>query len=99
MFWIAVFRLGSNSAKIFPFEALLDQFRQFGIYAIFVGAFLLPIMCADLESIPDFDELTAKFGTDETFFDDTYHITDNLKKAYNKKITDIFVDFARLGYI
>lgn len=94
-----IFRLGSDPKKLFPYEALLEQFQQFGIYSIFVGAFLIPVQCADLDSIPDFDDVAAKAGIDDSFFDDTYRISDDSKKAYNKKITDIFIDFARLGYI
>lgn len=91
--------MGSDPNKLFPYEALLDQVQQFGIYAVFVGAFLIPVLYADLESIPDLDDVAAKAGTDDSFFDDTYRIPDGSKKAYNKKVTDIFTDFARLDYI
>lgn len=45
MFFISyICRLGSDSQKLFPFEALLEQFRKFGAYAVFVGPDSMPII-------------------------------------------------------
>lgn len=89
-------RLGSDPQKLFPFEALLEQFRQFGVYTIFVGAILIPMLCADVDSMPDFEALPEKFD-DDMDDDNVFRISD--KPAYNKKVTDIFIDLARIGAI
>ena len=90
-------RLGSDSNELFPKSALLEQIQRFGIYAIFVGAFLFQMLYADPTTIPNFDELAEKAGTDDTFFDNIFLIPDELKVTYNKKIIDLFVDLDRLG--
>lgn len=92
--------MGSDPTKVFSFEALLEQFQKFAVYGAFVGVLLLPMISADLDSMPDFDEIAA-VPNNENEFDITkvFRITDESKKAYNKRVTDIFIDMARLGYI
>lgn len=82
---------------LFPFEALLNQMRQFGIYTIFVGTFLFPMLYADPATIPNFDDVAEKAGNDDSFFKNIFQISDETKPAYNEKITDLFVDMHRLG--
>lgn len=92
--------MGSDPEKVFPFKALLEQFRKFAIYGAFVGVLLLPMVCADLDSMPDFDEITATEYNEDAFEEqNVFRISDESKGAYNKRVTDIFVDMARLGYI
>ncbi|XP_055304442.1 uncharacterized oxidoreductase dhs-27-like [Sitodiplosis mosellana] len=90
-------RLGSDPQKMFPYEALLEQMQKFGIYTIFVGAFLFPMLYADPATIPNFDDVAEKAGSDESFFENIFQIPDELKMAYNNKITDLFIDLERLG--
>lgn len=90
-------RLGSDAQKLFPFDALEEQIRKIGYYAIFVAALLLPIMCADVESMPDFHKLKEhdfKENTEEVMF----RIPEENKSAYNKRVTGMFDDMARLGF-
>lgn len=91
--------MGSDPEKVFPFSALLDQFRKFAVYGVFVGVLLLPMVCADVDSMPDFDEIAAQSGDQERFNVDVFRVSDESKKAYNNRVTDIFIDMARLGYI
>lgn len=78
-----LFRLGSDPQKLFPYEAFLDQFRKFGVYAAFVGAVLLPILCADVDSMPDIDKISETGGSNN---DGIYNMSD--EQAYNKRVTD-----------
>lgn len=90
--------MGSDPAKVFPFEALLEQFRKFAVYGAFVGVILLPMNSSELDSLPDFDEISAVQNNENDYdMTNVFRITD--KKAYNKRVTDIFIDMARLGYI
>lgn len=89
-----MFRLGSDPKKLFPFEQLLDQLRKFGRYSVYVGALLFPILNVDVDQLPDFDEFKDDPKTDSWF-----QISPELKKAYNKKVTDVFDDLARFEYI
>ncbi|XP_055304738.1 uncharacterized protein LOC129569664 [Sitodiplosis mosellana] len=90
-------RLGSDPAKLFPFETFLDQIRKFGIYSIFAGALLLPILCADPATIPNFDDVAEKLDGDESFFENIFRIPGDSKHAYNKKVVDLFDDLNHLG--
>lgn len=89
--------MGSDAEKLFPYEALLNQIEKFGIYTIFVGAFLFPMLYADPATIPNFDDVAEKAGKDDSFFENIFQIPDELKPAYTKKITDLFIDMDRIG--
>lgn len=95
-FFISYNRLGSDPEKLFPFEALLDQFKKFGIYAGLVASVLLPIICADVDSIPGFEPV---LGNDEPISEYMFVIPKETKQAYNKRVVDIFADLTRLGCI
>lgn len=93
--------MGSDPQKLFPYEALLDQLRNFGLYTIFVGAMLVPMLCAEVASMPNFDDIAEKVskGEDNVVDDDFFQVSDESKFAYNKKVTDIFDDMVRIGCI
>lgn len=88
-----------SEAHNFPFEMLLDQFHRFGKFAIMVGTLLLPILHADVDSLPDFNEIaeTADLGPCKEELEQC--ASDEAKKEFNKKVVDIFSDMANLGYI
>ena len=58
---------------------------------------LLPILCADPATIPDFDDVAEKLNGDESFFKNIFRIPDDSKQAYNKKIVELFDDLNDLG--
>lgn len=53
------------------------------------------MLCAEVDSMPDFD--TMPENVEDDFNDDIFRISN--KSAYNKKVTDIFIDLARIGAI
>lgn len=57
------------------------------------------MLYADPDSIPNFDDVAEKAGTDDTFSDNMFRISDDLKATYTKNVTDMFIDLDRLGYI
>lgn len=90
--------MGSDPEVLFPYKALLNQFRNFGLYTVFVGAFLLPMLCADIDTMPEL-EPCLKADLNDPKYKNTFHISDESKAAYNKRVTDIFVDLARFNYL
>ena len=46
-------QLGSDAAKLFPFDVLRDQMRKFGKFALLLGAFDIPVLCTDPAEMPD----------------------------------------------
>ncbi|KAL1378502.1 hypothetical protein pipiens_015548 [Culex pipiens pipiens] len=45
--------LGSDPIALFPFNALRDQMRKFGKFALIMGAFDIPVLCTDPADMPD----------------------------------------------
>lgn len=95
---ISQFRLGSNPEKLFPYEALLDQLQKFGNYATFVGTLLLPMTLGDIGTFPDLNDLAENRNSDSNH-DDIFLISDDSKQEYNQRVTEMFDDMARFGYI
>lgn len=91
--------MGSDPQKLFPYEALLDQLKKFGIYAIFVAALLIPMLVADVETMPDFNELAEKPDTDETRKGYIFPIWGASKLTFNKQTVDMVHDMDRFGYL
>lgn len=91
-------RLGSDPQKLFPYDALLEQLQKFGVYAAFIGAFLFPILHAEKGSMPTTDN-TEGYGKADGFGNVVFRISSESKQAYNKIVTEMFIDMARLGYI
>lgn len=68
--------------------------KKYAIYVVFVGAALFPMLFADVDSMPDMDELTEDMN-----LDDFMCMSENSKRAYNSRIVALFDDMARFGYI
>ncbi|XP_031627333.1 uncharacterized protein LOC116343429 [Contarinia nasturtii] len=84
-------RLGSDPQTLFPFERVLDQLRKIGVYSIYVGALLLPILGSDPDKLPDIDN--------EASNKNCFQVAAESRKAYNQKVIDMFDDLARFQYI
>lgn len=50
-------RLGCDPEKLFPYEALQEQLKKFGLYAIPMAGMLLPVLTARDGEVLDLDEL------------------------------------------
>lgn len=91
--------MGSNPAKVFPHEAFLEQLRKYAFYAAFVGTMLIPMLFADIDSMPDMDILAENDNILEDFSQYMPRVSENSKMKYNARIVAFFDDMARLGYI
>lgn len=91
--------MGSDCSKLFPYDALLEQFRKFGVYSAYVGALLIPMICADVDTMPDMNDADTNTSIDDLLDENVMRIPDGSKQAYNKHITDMFDDLVRLGYL
>lgn len=86
-------RLGSDPAKLFPFDALQDQLRQFGKYGLIMFTLMVPMLTSTADSIPDLDEIaeSLQHNSDTVFKPD--------EAVCHKRMRDVIVDMDRLGYI
>lgn len=60
---------------------------------------LIPMLCADVDSMPNPDDIAEQASKEQPIDDDFFQISDKSKDAYNKKVLDIFDDLARIGCI
>lgn len=90
--------MGSDPEKLFPFDALLGQFKQFGVYSIYVATFLLPMIYGDPKSLPDTDTC-VKADLNDPNYANGFCIPDSTKHAYNRIVVDIFDDLTRLDFL
>lgn len=94
MLRLSIQRLGSDPQKLFPYGVLLEQFREFGVYAAFVCSHLFPMLYADRKTMPGSSD-----GYDEIDLQNMFLIPKEFKKDYNKIVCDMLDDMARLNYI
>lgn len=80
--------------KLFPYEALVDQFQRFGAYAVFVGIILLPVIFADRNTIPNPNVSFCELDQSQIFL-----ISESFKKQFNKIVVDLVDDMVLYGYM
>lgn len=91
------YRLGSDARNLFPYQALLSQFREFGAYAVLVGVLLVPFVFAERGSVVNANKISKDVGGLRNM--KLFHVPEETKKTYNKRITDMLDDMVRFGYI
>lgn len=91
-------RFGLNGMQIFPFTVLQDHLRKFAKFGLMMATIVLPMFTALQDEIPDLDNLSEQIKTDG-FKDESVFQSKNTDDIYCKRMRDIIVDMARLGYI
>lgn len=93
-------KLGSDASKLFTFENLQDQLRQFSKYVMFLAPIMIGIMTTDMNNVPDVDEMVhrievlTKDPTADINLDDSFEEND----AYKHRMSSVIRDMDRLGY-
>lgn len=82
---------------MFPYETLLNQFQEWGAYAVLAGVLLVPFVFAERGSVVNADKMSKDDGrlTNMKLF----HVPEETKKTYNKRVVDMLDDMVRFGYI
>lgn len=91
--------MGSDPKSLFSCETFHRQLQKFGVYAIYVGALLIPIINIETYSIPSVDEINACGNCKDFIKEKMFQIPNDSKRAYNKIVVDLFDDLARFDYI
>lgn len=86
------FSFGSNPEKLFPFEALQQQLRTFGIFGISVGALMLPMLTSDSNDCAKLEEIAEQMQSGETT-----DVFENTSKATQLRLRDLIVDLDQFG--
>lgn len=96
---IFFFRLGSNPDKLFPYEALLDQLKQFGKYGTITGVILIAIFTADPETIPDLSDFSEKLNEYDGAIDNLLKVSEDKLEDFKTRICDLIEDSVQFGYL
>ncbi|XP_037052162.1 uncharacterized protein LOC119085771 [Bradysia coprophila] len=93
-------KLGSDPTKLFTFDNLRDQMRQFSKYVMYLAPIMIGIMTSDMTKVPSFDEVTRRMDlltndpTADVTLDDAFEEND----AYKHRMSNLIRDMDRLGY-
>lgn len=78
---------------------------KFGKFAILMGVLIVPFFVADVEDVPDMDEISIKWkesrdNTEIEFDKSLLSVTsDKTSNAYEKRIMGIFQNIYDMGFI
>lgn len=87
-------KLGSDPNKLFPFDELKRQLKQFGIYGVIMAPILLQVIVSDPKNIIDMNVIDKDTtDLDFTTFDDTS------KNTYRERVSDAIQDAYKFGWI
>lgn len=87
------FRLGSDPSRLFPFEALKNQFKTHGIYAAIVGSITISIQTADENTVPDLQDMPKELEFNEK------NIFLPKDDSFDKRTLELIADLAEFGFI
>lgn len=93
-------KLGSDASKLFTFDNLQDQLRQFSKYVMFLAPIMIGIMTSDMNKVRDMDETVRRMEiltndpTADVDLDNGFEDND----AYKHRMSNVIRDMDRLGY-
>lgn len=90
--------MGSDVEKVFPFSAMLDQFRVFGIFGLYIASMLLPMITFDANYAIDLDAITEDMHNGKEVSNDIFK-SEVAVKRLTERLGGVFYDMDRLGYI
>lgn len=77
---------------------MLEHLEKFGKFGLLMSAMLLPMITNESGNGMDLDELSNQVEKGVEI-DKNIFFTDNSQKLFHKRMRDVIVDMARLGYI
>lgn len=86
-------KLGSDPAKLCPFDGLRNQFKEFGVHGVVMGPVVLQVMVSESENVVDMATINDAEGISLA------NLNDKSVVAYRERISDILQDGKRFGWI
>lgn len=83
--------------KIFPFAALQEQLRKFGVFGLSIASSLLPMLTSDRDSGLDLDDHAERIQSRQANYDP--FAAEKNKSKFNKRMREVICGLNRLGYI
>lgn len=91
-------KMGSDAGKLFSFDDLQGQLKEFGRYALIIAPMLLNIITTKPDDIPDLDNLAEEYK-DKTIEESMKaFMNDSAVDKFNVRMRDVVQDILRLGY-
>ncbi|KAJ6632705.1 hypothetical protein Bhyg_16078 [Pseudolycoriella hygida] len=87
-------KLGSDPQKLFTFDDLEDQFRQFGDYGLIFASILIGVMVSDAEDIIDMDLVK-----DDTKANGLATLNDDTKMLLKERISSVIQLAIKAGWV
>lgn len=84
--------------ELYPYSAMMEQLEKFGKYGAYIAAMLLPMLTGDPSDTPDLDEVAADFKEGKMSELNSLDLGD-ANERYVARLTGVFEDMVRLGYI
>lgn len=95
---ICNFRLGSDPDKIFSHDSMMEHFRKYGKLALIYAVAMLPVVTAEKGKELNMDDLASQCADGSVFSMDAI-MSEESKIRFHKRLRDVIVHMARLGYI
>lgn len=88
--------MGSDPEQIFSFEMMQDHFQKYAKYGIILAFLVLPVLTSDPDTEVNLDELADNIANgNETYTS----LSGRYSEMFDKRMRDVVIDSARLGYI
>lgn len=84
--------MGCDAEKLFPYEALQQQLKEFGSFAVPMSALVLRVLVSKPTDVPDLDELAQRERPKDW-------INPLANPLYVERMRGIIDDVVRLGFI
>lgn len=88
--------MGSDPEQLFSFEMMQDHFQKYAKYGIILAFLVLPVLTSDPDTEVNLDELADNIANgNETYTS----LSGRYSEMFDKRMRDVVIDSARLGYI
>lgn len=90
---------GSDAGALFSFGDLVDQMREFGADTMVYMTLVLPYLLTPSEEMVNISDLVENEDSDDASKKTIAPLKEDTEILYRQRLTDIIVDFRRLGLI
>ncbi|XP_026472445.1 uncharacterized protein LOC113376659 [Ctenocephalides felis] len=92
--------LGSDSNKLFTYEALQEQLKTFSKYSLGMAIYDLPNMIANAEDIKDLDEMAESLDNNDTLTMESFDsLNEKTEPLYKARMHDVIIDCIKFNYL
>lgn len=93
------YRLGSDPDKLFPFTLMQEHLHKFGKIGLIFATMILPMITAEKGNAIDMDDIANNMTNNQNTDKFDFFSSENSRIKFNKRLRNVAIDMARLGYI